>query len=205
MASLCSPAWPTTSSQKLIPTPGFLPPGYLLFSCVFLCFLPPGEILKSGVGISFWIPRLVVSLVCRLAVPLTPVPAHCPEGVAAAPPAWLAMPTQLPSLPTAQPADLPAPSLPCGRIFCRVGSNSRPLCSSPEFQGVVACGRPSGFRRQGTPLWRRARPIRVVRIQRWNPRSIFFLDLSLSGGNSPLKIRIRLGRTTELPDSYLPD
>ena len=44
----------TTSSPKLIPTPGFLPPGYSLFSCVFLCFLTPGEILKSGVGITFW-------------------------------------------------------------------------------------------------------------------------------------------------------
>ena len=45
-----------SSSPKLIPTPGFLPPGYSLFSCVFLCFLPPGEILKSGVGITFGIP-----------------------------------------------------------------------------------------------------------------------------------------------------
>ena len=48
-----------TSSQKLILTPGFLPPGYSLFSCVFLCFLPPGEILKSGVGITFGIPILL--------------------------------------------------------------------------------------------------------------------------------------------------
>ena len=47
-----------TSSPKLIPTPGFLLPGYSLFSCVFLCFLPPGEILKSGVGITFGVPVL---------------------------------------------------------------------------------------------------------------------------------------------------
>ena len=47
------------SSPKLIPTPGFLPPGYSLFSCVFLCFLPPGEILKSGVGITFGIPNIL--------------------------------------------------------------------------------------------------------------------------------------------------
>ena len=36
--------------MKLMPTPGFLPPGYSLLSCVSLWVLPPGEILKSGVG-----------------------------------------------------------------------------------------------------------------------------------------------------------
>ena len=56
----------TTSSPKLIPTPGFLPPGYCLFSCVFLCFLPPGEILKSGVGITFGIPILLLLLLLLL-------------------------------------------------------------------------------------------------------------------------------------------
>ena len=47
---------PISSSQKLIPTPGFLPPGCSLFSSVLQCFISPGEILKSGVGITFWIP-----------------------------------------------------------------------------------------------------------------------------------------------------
>ena len=50
-----------TSSQKLIPTPGFLPPGYLSVSFVFLCFLPPGEILKSGVGITCWVPNVCIT------------------------------------------------------------------------------------------------------------------------------------------------
>ena len=56
-----SPAW-APSSQKLIPIPGFLPPGYSSVSRVFQCFLPPGEILKSGVGIAFWVPRHPVGL-----------------------------------------------------------------------------------------------------------------------------------------------
>ena len=43
------------------PTPEFLPPSYLLFSCVFLCFLPPAEILKSGIEIS-----ACMSLVCLI-------------------------------------------------------------------------------------------------------------------------------------------
>ena len=40
-----------SSSKTLIPIPGFLPPGYSLLACVFLCYLPPGEILQSEVGI----------------------------------------------------------------------------------------------------------------------------------------------------------
>ena len=46
-----------TSSQKLVPIPGLLPPGYSSLSCVFQGFLPPGEILKSGVGMTFWVPK----------------------------------------------------------------------------------------------------------------------------------------------------
>ena len=52
-----------TSSPKLIPTPGFLPPGYSLFSSAFLCFLPPGEILKSGVGITFGVPIILLIII----------------------------------------------------------------------------------------------------------------------------------------------
>ena len=48
-----------TSSQPLIPTPKFLPPGYSPVSCVLQCFLPCGEMLKLGVGISFGVPGVV--------------------------------------------------------------------------------------------------------------------------------------------------
>ena len=48
-----------TSSQQLIPIPGFLPPGYSSLSCVFQCFLSLGEIQKSGVGITFLVPMKV--------------------------------------------------------------------------------------------------------------------------------------------------
>ena len=40
--------------------PGFLPPGYSSSSGVFRCFLLPGEILKLGVGITFWVPKVLV-------------------------------------------------------------------------------------------------------------------------------------------------
>ena len=58
-----------TSSQEHIPTPRFLPPGYSLFSRVFLCSLLPGEILKSRVGISF--TRLCFQHLC---LPFRPLP-----------------------------------------------------------------------------------------------------------------------------------
>ena len=47
------------SRGRLIPIPGFLPPGYSSLSYVFPRFLPPAEILKSGAGTTFWVPRLL--------------------------------------------------------------------------------------------------------------------------------------------------
>ena len=70
-AALAALAALATSSPKLIPTLGFLPPGYSLFSCAFLCFLPPGEILKSGVGITFGVP-ISYTMVKRNTTGLTP-------------------------------------------------------------------------------------------------------------------------------------
>ena len=66
------------SSQKLIPTPQFLPPGYSLFSYVFLCFLPRTEILKSGVGITCWAPKMAgPPFFSRPQIVRRPVPCRC--------------------------------------------------------------------------------------------------------------------------------